>query len=248
MDPTIPAQTSPSDFYFHLTTLPGDDRHFTEEGIRVITCLVLGGRGDSGNCRGSSSSTHYPSALLPGGAELGAGGGGELGAGRVPSWMLGGSELGHGCGPEMVLRVGLSVMPVPSARWGAVSEVRNPHPHSLFASASGFYLGAPRFKDSLRGLWASVFHPCTELQEIAVAPHKALCRGKGVSLFHASLGSAPSLLSARDCWRPSLLLAPVVLQKPLKLARSPGCFQSVGLTSPFGREFHFRETKAVLSP
>lgn len=59
-----------------------------------------------------------------------------------------------------------------------MSEVRNPPtPHSLFASASGFYLGAWRFKDSLRGLWA-VFHPCTELQEIAVAPHKALCRGR----------------------------------------------------------------------
>ncbi|XP_027406046.1 doublecortin domain-containing protein 2C [Bos indicus x Bos taurus] len=41
---------------------------------------------------------------------------------------------------------------------------------SCVLGASGLYLGAPRFKDSLRGLW-EVFHPCTELQEIAVAPH-----------------------------------------------------------------------------
>lgn len=56
----------------------------------MITCLVLGGRGDSGNCRGSSSSTHYPLRTLAGEAPSWVLGRWWLGAGRVPSWMLGG--------------------------------------------------------------------------------------------------------------------------------------------------------------
>ncbi|XP_055435768.1 doublecortin domain-containing protein 2C [Bubalus kerabau] len=65
----------------------------------------------------------------------------------------GGAELGAGEAVSWVL--------------GAVSWVVAVAPE--FASASGLYLGTPRFRDSLRGLW-EVFHPCTELQEIAVAP------------------------------------------------------------------------------
>ena len=67
----------------------------------MITCLVLGGRGDSGKSRDSSSSTRFPPPdSCEGGAELGAGGG----------------ELSHGCGPGSGAWGGLSVMPVLSAR------------------------------------------------------------------------------------------------------------------------------------
>lgn len=66
----------------------------------MITCLVLGGRGDSGNSRGSSSSTRVPLRTLAGEAPSWV-------LGEVVSWVLGGcragcwgaSELGRGCGP-----------------------------------------------------------------------------------------------------------------------------------------------------
>ena len=71
-----------------------------------------------------------------------------------------------------------------------------------------------------------------------------------MSLFRASLGQRwlPSLLSARGCWRPSLLSAPVIrASEASEACRLPRCFQSTQ-ASPFAQTKRWAEGIRVPGP
>lgn len=171
---------------------------FYRGGIRVITCLVTGGRGDRGNHRDSSSSTPLPPPhSCRGGAELGA-------VGAV-SWVWGVVSWVVAVAAEVGLRVGLSIMPVLSPRWGGCEWCQDPH---LPTPALWFVCKWPGCLWALPGSSGVQGQPQRPLSGVSpkysfwrsLWPNTKLCLGEGNEpVSHLTWTVLPSVLSTHGC-------------------------------------------------
>ena len=126
---------------------------------------------------------------------------------------------------------------------GAVSDVRTtlpPHPPVCLQVPLGstWELRGSRTASEASGRCFTHAQSCRR----SLWPHTKLCVGEGSEpVSRLPWTALPSLLSARGCWRPSLLSAPVIrASEASEACRLPRCFQSAR-ASPFGRvcKFHF---------